>query len=97
MKTNISLFIDDAVPLGNGYGVPYGTAGYPQQQQFGGNNFGYGNQYQAAGYAQASFGVGTAAGQTVKHHRRHHKHHRHHTADGLNTPAGGEHEQPVPE
>ncbi len=94
MKRNISSFIDDGVTLGGGYGVPYGTAAgfYSQQQQFGGGNFGYANQYQGA------FG-GNPAGQTARHHRRHHRHHRHQTVEGVDASAAAaaDPSQAVPE
>ncbi|CAF1128515.1 unnamed protein product [Adineta steineri] len=102
---------NDGVPVGGGYGVPYGAAGgyhQPQQQQqqqqpqFVGNNYAYGNHFQGAAYGvgggggQGPFGVGPA-GQLVKRRRRHHRHHRHHTADGGNPVPGLELEQAVPE
>ncbi len=79
MKRNISSFIDEEVPLGSGYGVPYSTGGFQHQQQFGGGNFGYANQYQGDSYGQGSSGV-----QTVKHRRRHHRHNRHHAVEAAN-------------
>ncbi len=100
MKRNIGLFIDEGVPVGGGYGVPYGVpgfgAGFPQQQ-YGAATFGYGNQYQGVPYGQGQF-VGSPAGQPGKHHRRHHRHHRHHTADAVNVaPPTGDLAQAVPE
>ncbi len=99
MKRNISSFIDGGTPIGGGYGVPYGAGNgfYPQQQQqYGGVQFGYANQYQGVPFGQAPF-VGNPADQPVKHHRRHHRHHRHHTADAAEAAAAVDQAHAVPE
>ncbi len=102
MKRNISLFIDDGTPIGGGYGVPYGAGnGFYPQQQYGGVQYGYGNQYQSAPFGQAPFGQapfgGNPVDQPVKHHRRHHRHHRHHTAEAAQTAAAVDQAHAVPE
>jgi hypothetical protein len=104
LKRNVSSFIDDGVPFGGGYGVPYGAAAgfYPQQQQqqqqqqFGVANFGYANQFQGVPYGQSPFAV-DPAGKKVKHHRRHHHHHRHHTTEAADAAAAADQAQAVPE
>ncbi|CAF3540053.1 unnamed protein product [Rotaria socialis] len=92
------------MPLGSGYGVPYGVtgfgasgaAGFHQQQQFSGGNFGYTNQYQTGPYGQVPQ-FGGPVGQPVKQHRRHHRHRRQEKPEETNNAHEGDQEQGVPE
>lgn len=91
------------IPLGGGYGVPYGVSGlsasgptgFHQHQQYGTNNFGFSNQYQGVPYGQGP--TGGPMGQGAKQHRRHHRHNRHHTAEVVNTATNGDQGQGAPE
>lgn len=75
------MILDEGAQFGGGgFGVPYGAAGFQQQQQFVGGNYGYGNQFQGNVYDQGQFG-GPPVG---KHRRRHHRHHRHQEAEAAN-------------
>ncbi|CAF0827197.1 unnamed protein product [Rotaria sp. Silwood1] len=92
------------IPLGGGYGVPYGItgfgaggpAGFHQQQQFGAGNIGFPNQYPSVPFSQGPIGGGPV-GHGVKQNRRHHRHHRHHTAEVVNTVAPGNQGKGAPE
>lgn len=89
------MILDEVPQFGGGFGVPYGAAGFhQQQQQFAGGNYGYGNQYQGNVFNQGQFGGGAEA-PVVKHRRRHHRHHRHQGAEGAN--AAVDQAQGVPE
>jgi len=92
------LIIDDGPQFGGGYGVPYGTGGFiqQQQQQFVGGNYGYGNQYQGNVYEQGQLVDGFAA-PAGKHRRRHHRHHRHHAAEAVSGNAVVDNAQGIPE
>lgn len=86
---SITSFVEDGAQFGGGgFGVPYGAgAGFQPQQQYGGGNFGYANQY------QGQF-AGGPTGQVVKQHR-HHRHHRHHhTAEAAQGSADQAHAVP---
>ena len=67
-------FIDDDIPIGSGFGVPYGAAGLPQQSE-------YPNQPQGPSVDENPV-------QTIKHHRRH-RHNRHHTVEAANVGGSG--------
>lgn len=98
-----NLCIDNDMPLGTGYGVPYnvsgfgvgGTTGFHQQQQFNGGNFGYTNQYPGAPYGQVPL-AGAAADQQVKRHRRHRRRNNQEAGQGANTAEQGKQEQTMP-
>ena len=97
-KGRIISIVDEGVPFGAGYGVPYGAGGFysQQQQQFAGGNYGFSNQYQGNVYDQGQFsGVGAPGG---KHRRRHHRHHHHAVgAEAASGAATTEQAQGVPE
>ncbi|CAF2389538.1 unnamed protein product [Rotaria sp. Silwood2] len=95
---------NNEIPLGGGYGVPYGVTGFgaggapgfQQQQQYGAGNFGFPNQYTGVHFGQGPVGGGPV-GQGIRQHRRHNRHHRHHTAEAVNTAAHGDQGQGAPE